>query len=276
MIDLRLGDYRQTLDGETWDALICDPPYSERTHVGYNDGTSTANRLSDYTKRTAAGRPGRGTRDSTYAARKAADGEAHRRSITYAHWTPDDVRAFVKWAHPRTRGWMVCFTDDTLAPVYREAMRECGRLDFRIAWVNPSPAPRMCGDGPSNSIIDVITSVDRDFYDIIVSRPRKAEYAKWGSLPSHYIYPQDRGPRKGEVGGKPLALMREIIRDYSMPGDLVCDPCAGWGTTPIAARAEGRRAIASEMRDDAHAEAARRCAELPQSTANQRSLFDSP
>ena len=56
MIDLRFGDYRQTLDGETWDALVVDPPYSERTHTGHNDGTSTANRLRDQLQRMKARR----------------------------------------------------------------------------------------------------------------------------------------------------------------------------------------------------------------------------
>ena len=32
--ELRLGDWRETLAGETCDALICDPPYSARTHNG--------------------------------------------------------------------------------------------------------------------------------------------------------------------------------------------------------------------------------------------------
>lgn len=41
--------------------------------------------------------------------------------------------------------------------------------------------------------------------------------------------------------------MRAIIRDYTRPGDLVVDPCAGGGTTLLAAVMEGRRAIGAEM-----------------------------
>jgi len=41
--------------------------------------------------------------------------------------------------------------------------------------------------------------------------------------------------------------MRAIVRDYSRPGDLVCDPCAGAATTLLAAAMEGRRAVGSEM-----------------------------
>jgi len=41
--------------------------------------------------------------------------------------------------------------------------------------------------------------------------------------------------------------MRAIVRDYSRPGELVCDPCAGGGTTLLAAVLEGREAIGTEL-----------------------------
>ena len=34
--DIRLGDWRTALDGVEVDAIICDPPYSNRTHEGHN------------------------------------------------------------------------------------------------------------------------------------------------------------------------------------------------------------------------------------------------
>jgi len=51
--------------------------------------------------------------------------------------------------------------------------------------------------------------------------------------------------------------MRALIRDYSRPGDLICDPCAGGGTTLLAAAIEGRRAVGAEM-DTKHYEIARK------------------
>jgi DNA modification methylase len=52
--------------------------------------------------------------------------------------------------------------------------------------------------------------------------------------------------------------MRSIVRDYSRPGDLICDPCAGGATTLIAAQLEGRDSIGSEMDPQTHARAMRR------------------
>ena len=47
--------------------------------------------------------------------------------------------------------------------------------------------------------------------------------------------------------------MRALVRDYSRPGDLVCDPCAGGATTLIAAALEGRRAIGAELDPETYA-----------------------
>lgn len=46
---------------------------------------------------------------------------------------------------------------------------------------------------------------------------------------------------------KPLELIAEAIRDATMPGDLVLDPCGGSGTTLIAAELTGRRAALIEI-----------------------------
>jgi hypothetical protein len=49
------------------------------------------------------------------------------------------------------------------------------------------------------------------------------------------------------IGGKPLGLMREIVDDYSAPGEVVCDPFGGHATTLRAAIELGRRAVGCEV-----------------------------
>jgi hypothetical protein len=88
---------------------------------------------------------------------------------------------------------------------------------------------------------------------------------RWGALVGAYVVPMGqtrRGAREGKavIGGKPLWLMRAIIRDYTKPGDLVCDPFSGGGTTLLAAAMEGRRAIGAEMDPKTHALATERLA----------------
>jgi len=176
----------------------------------------------------------------------ARDG-AYRQALSYAAWDASTVAAFVAWWAPRTRSWMACMTDDFLIDAWRAAYRAAGRYDFAPVPILQHK-PRMSGDGPASACVY-----------LLVSRPREARFMQWGSLPGWY---QSRPERtQGVQGAKPLALMRELVRDYSQPGDLVCDPCAGSGTTLLAAATEGRMAIGSEMDPLTHALAVKRIAE---------------
>jgi site-specific DNA-methyltransferase (adenine-specific) len=184
--------------------------------------------------------------DRTHAAYRGDGGVVHesgRRDIDYASLSPDAVREIVaSWA-PRTRGWMVSITDTVLAPAWMDAMDSTGRYVFSpVAWYAPGSRVRLQGDGPAQWSCW-----------IVVSRPRCAPYSKWGALPGGYLC---SGDRTGIVtGGKPIALMRALVRDYSRPGDVVCDPFAGGATTLVAALAEGRSAIGAEVDPDTHAAA---------------------
>ena len=48
---------------------------------------------------------------------------------------------------------------------------------------------------------------------------------------------------------KPLWLMRQLIEDFTDPGDLVLDPYAGSGTTGVACLLTGRRFLGVEMQE---------------------------
>ena len=212
MIDLRCGRYQDVLaDVETCDAVICDPPYSERTHAGMRVGDAL----------TGSGNP--------YV----------RGGVVYAKWSDDDAVEFVNSWSFRCRGWIVVITDHLLAPVFLNAMDRSGRYAFPpIPFVEMGKQPRLSGDGPASWTCW-----------LAISRPKSSDFMGWGSLPGAYVPPTGCGIQNDRVikGGKPSWLMRSIIRDYSRPGDLIVDPCAGGATTLISAAIEGRRAIGSEM-----------------------------
>jgi site-specific DNA-methyltransferase (adenine-specific) len=46
---------------------------------------------------------------------------------------------------------------------------------------------------------------------------------------------------------KPLALMEWVIENYTAPGDTVCDPFMGSGTTGVACMRTGRNFIGIEL-----------------------------
>lgn len=221
------------------DSLICDAPYSERTHSGHDDGTSTANRAADWVARNADAIGGKADR-VRYLQRKGTD----RRALNYAPWTPDDVDTFVDAWAPHVRGWIVSLTDHVLARAWESALNVNERYTFApLACTEPGSRVRMTGDGPSNWSCWAI-----------VARPKSREFASWGALPGAYVVPpgaasQRIGRGEGDVrvvGGKPLWLMERLVEDYSRPGDLVVDPCAGAFTTGVACQRTGRRFIGGD------------------------------
>jgi len=212
-IDLRCGDWRDVLADVECDALICDPPYGERTHAGHSS--------------------------------VKVGGVAVNQDIPYMSWSPDDVRSFVAHWAPRTRGWFVAMTSHCLWSSWEAALQESGRYVFHpLPAVVRGMSVRLVGDGPASWAVWMV-----------VARPRSREMASWGSLPGAYV---TSNAGRCFVGGKTMQLMTAVVSDYSRPGDLVCDPTAGYGTTLRAAVSLGRRAVGAEIDPTTHAAAMER------------------
>lgn len=213
------GPYEETLAGVQANHLITDPPYGGRTHKGY---------------------------DSVGDQIRSATGQRTRNVIGYTHWSPTVVRGFVAYWANRVSGWMVCFTSHDLIPAYMEAYEAAGRYAFApVAFIERSP--RLLGDGPSSWV-----------RYIMISRPRSRKWLRnnKGCRPGAYLPPTDGPIRdrlvKKHLGAKPVWLMKALINDYSHPGDIIVDPCAGSGTTLKAAHDLGRHSIGSEIDSEAY------------------------
>lgn len=219
------------MGGRKADLLFVDAPYSAKTHDGHDGAAAVATEKSRAWTR-ANGR---------------TEKKIVRAEIEYSAWTAAEVVVFCALWLPVTEGWAVTVTDDVLAPTWADQMENAGRYVFApLPWVETGSRVRLSGDGPSGWTCWVI-----------VSRPRRMPFSKWGTLPGAYIGPGDKMKRKDRItGGKSFPLMRDLIKDYSRPGDLVVDPCLGGGTTMVAALAEGRRCIGME-KDEGRAEMCR-------------------
>ena len=146
---------------------------------------------------------------------------------------------------------MACMTSHDLGLVWQAAYDAAGLYAFAPVSIIQDRV-RLTGDGPASGTVY-----------LMVARPRTRKFHTWGALPGWYKAGTDRN---GHIGGKPLDLMRSLVRDYSRPGDLVCDPCAGGGTTLLAAAQTGRRAIGAELSAETHAKALKRLANTPVTT----------
>lgn len=228
-VELKFGRWQDRLADVTADVLIVDAPYSERTHKGHDRGTAEVNRAE-------RGRVNRSTGQIEKGWQRA--------EINYSAWTDADVQRCVDSWSPRVRGWFVTITDHVLARSWEAHLQQAGRYVFApLPFVETGSRVRMGGDGPSNWTCWVV-----------VARPCTREFQRWGTLDGSYV---DTAEKKAVTGGKGLRLMRALVRDYSRPGDLIVDPCAGGSTTLLAAAMEGRRAIGSEM-DIKHFEISKR------------------
>ena len=59
-------------------------------------------------------------------------------------------------------------------------------------------------------------------------------------------------PADGHAAPFPLPLAESVVRTFSKPGDLVCDPYSGSGTSCVAAVTQGRSFIGCEIDSDYH------------------------
>lgn len=163
-----------------------------------------------------------------------ATGQATRSAIEYDAMSPTEVYRFVDHWAPRCSGWMAVMTSHDLIGCWEQAFRDAKRLPFAPVPIIQK-RPRLLGDGPASWAVY-----------LMVSRPRTREMRTWGCLPGAYEAPTEKNV--GIAGAKPVILMQSIVRDYSRPGDLVCDPFLGSGTTALAALQEGRRFVGAERK----------------------------
>jgi DNA methylase len=213
------------------DSLIVDPPFSTRTHKGYQEGRLIAKRAASFGER---------------------KGRAERRGLDYAAWSDADMIRFLRRWGPLTRGWVCVLTDNVLAPIIEGELDNQGRLVFPpVPCIDPGGRVRFAGDGPSSNTVW-----------LIVARPRGAPYHKWGTRRGYYLPPpgySERGLKLASrlPGAKTHWLMQSIVDDYTRPGDLVCDPCCGGGTTLRAAQTMGRVGVGGDLDAKTAAKAAR-------------------
>jgi site-specific DNA-methyltransferase (adenine-specific) len=171
----------------------------------------------------------------THGRRDDDAGRVSGAGLGYDHWSPDDVVQAVELWDMACAGWIVALTSHDLIPAWEAAYESVGRYAFApISCVMRGMNVRLAGDGPSNWTVYAMAS-----------RPRREPYSKWGALPGAYVGPPNRDGYRG--GGKPLWLMEALVRDYSRHGDTIWDPCAGGGTTLVAALMAGRSAIGCEV-----------------------------
>lgn len=166
------------------------------------------------------------------------DGGSDLRALDFAGI--DAIRGdFTDLAATMCNGWFVVFCTvegvarwaDVINPSPIKYKRAC-------IWVKPDSTPQLNGQGPAQGA------------ECFVTAWAGKGYAKWNAGGKRGIYtyltnPPDRDG--GHPTEKPWRLMRDIILDFTAPGDLILDPFMGSGTTLVAAALTGRKAVGIEV-----------------------------
>lgn len=228
MIDLRLGDAFEglaALEDRSIGVTIADPPFDARTHA-------TCLESGDWR---------RGSRRVGGA-------------LPFPPLEGDRLRAMAAHLARVTSRWIVVFCADRQVEPWASALEVAGARFVRLgAAVRKNPRPQMSGDRPGAPA------------DWLVIAHAGAGRMRWngGGKAARW----EMGVARFDEGGrqhptqKPLALMSQLVADFTEPGELVLDPFAGAGTTAIACKQAGRRFVGWEISADYHRVAISRLAD---------------
>lgn len=210
-IELCLGDFREWIPYGIDDVhhIITDAPYEQRSH------------------------------DTTGSIRRS-DGRPNPEALTFEgiDQMRDDV---LVRAHMKCSGWFLCFCTTEGVAIWRDAI-EKNKLKYKtpMIWVKPDAMPKFNGQGPSHG------------HECIVSAWCGTGYSRWngGGRRGVFTHLTNSKDRHGEhQTEKPVSLMMELITLFTNPGEVVCDPFMGSGTTGVACVKTGRRFIGIEKNE---------------------------
>lgn len=160
-------------------------------------------------------------------------------AIPYAPADEDMLSFLVEQTDRVCRGFFVCFNDfDGVAymrnlPLSNLRLTKAVGCWFRgLAMIIPAGRnTTACAD-----VEHLLIAVNKKYRE---PRERRSFFQTPHASPSDQMI----------VGGKPLTLMCQVIETYTRAGDTVLEPFVGSGTTLVAAKNLGRRAIGIEIEE---------------------------
>ena len=139
-----------------------------------------------------------------------------------------------------TKRWALIFSDAETTHRWRAALESSGMRYVRTgAWVKPNPMPQMTGDRPCVG-----------FEPCTICHAQGPMRWNGGGHPAVWTFYIAAGAsRPDHPCPKPEALMLTLVEQFTDQGEVILDPFMGSGTTLVAAKRLGRRAIGIELKE---------------------------
>ena len=210
-------NYIKTIESNSIDLILTDPPYLISRKSGFTNYSDGAN---DEMK-------------SKYG----------QLSIDFGDWDKSEIdwnTLFSEYYRVlKTGGTLIFFYDIWKSNEIKEAAELSRFKQPRVCqWQKTNPVP-------VNSKLNYLSNATEYFFTFVkVSKPTfNSEYDN-----GMYRYPICHGKERSEhPTQKPLSLISDLIKKHSNPGDIVLDTFAGSGTTLVAAQILERRWLGIEL-----------------------------
>jgi site-specific DNA-methyltransferase (adenine-specific) len=175
----------------------------------------------------------------------AAEGVRDPGEFDFEPMTPELLDRASRVIAAKTRRWALVITDyEEGVPAWKAALENCGMKFWATGHFRKSnPKPLMRGVGPAQPNEAVV----------ICHGAHLEQRWNGGGKPAEWTAAVVKGLERCHPTQKPTMLLRQLIEDFSDPGELIADPFGGVATTGVAAVACGRRFWGAELKPHYHA-----------------------
>lgn len=196
---------------EPVDHVITDPPYSEYVHAKSRRGTDLD------------------------------DGISRARDFGFDAVTPAVMSDASMHFAKLVKRWALVFSDVESSHRWRCALVHFGLEYARTgAWIKRNCTPQFTGDRPAIG-----------FEAVTICHPKGRKRWNGGGMPALWehaiVINRSHNDPRAHTAQKPLPLMRELVTLFTDEGETILDPFMGSGTTLLAAKQLGRKAIGIEL-----------------------------
>lgn len=250
--------YLDTIDNNSIDLILTDPPYIISRDTGMNSHYNTVRENEQqnikYVKTEEEWETYKKTKNiknnknkENYMKYGTVYGKKYCVKTDYGDWdkdfTMDNLECFITEYYNKLRkgGTIIIFFDLWKISYLKEIMEKCKFKQIRfIEWIKTNPQPL-------NSKTNYLTNC-REIALLGVKGGKPTFNSKYDN--AIYKFPLQGGKTRFHPTQKSILLFEELIKKHSNEGDVVMDTFLGGGTTAIACKNTGRSFKGCEISEE--------------------------